>query len=315
MTRKIQNFRFFATASTVATYILIFVGGLVRVSGAGLGCPDWPKCFGRWIPPTNIAQLPPDIDPALFNFTLAWIEYINRLVGVIIGLLIFITAILAVKNFRDKPKLLFPSIAALILVAYQGWHGSQVVASQLEPFMISIHMLLAFLIVSLLIYTSQQAYYEENPDAEKNAKYPDMAPKIIGFLWLLFILQVVLGTEVRAAIQHAAEQTPLLSDAALLQASDPVNYIHGLFGVILLIFTWFFGTRILRQSENMSNITDYGVKLLLFLVTAQVVIGGILIGFELPELMQLYHLWSASLIVGVLLLLYSAMKRKVNVLS
>ena len=70
-------FQFFAYLSTGMTYLLIFIGGLVRVSGAGMGCPDWPKCFDRWIPPTNIDQLPEHIDPSKFNIVLAWIEYSN----------------------------------------------------------------------------------------------------------------------------------------------------------------------------------------------------------------------------------------------
>ncbi len=74
-----KRFRHLALFATFATYFAIFMGGLVRVSGAGLGCPDWPKCFGRWFPPTSLSQLPPEIDPSLFNLTLAWIEYINRL--------------------------------------------------------------------------------------------------------------------------------------------------------------------------------------------------------------------------------------------
>ena len=65
--------------STILSYSLIFVGGLVRVSGSGLGCPDWPKCFGRWIPPTSIDQITSNIDPTAFNIVLAWIEYGNRL--------------------------------------------------------------------------------------------------------------------------------------------------------------------------------------------------------------------------------------------
>jgi len=90
-----KYFSRFSTLTTLLTYILIFVGGLVRVSGAGMGCPDWPKCFGRWIPPTSLDQLPTDIDPAQFNIVLAWIEYSNRLVGVVIGLMITATLILA----------------------------------------------------------------------------------------------------------------------------------------------------------------------------------------------------------------------------
>ena len=100
MPEKITLFKKFALASTTATYLLIFIGGLVRVSGAGLGCPDWPKCFGRWIPPLSYNQIPVGFDVSNFNLTLAWIEYINRLAGMITGLLILITALLAIKNFR-----------------------------------------------------------------------------------------------------------------------------------------------------------------------------------------------------------------------
>jgi len=96
-----NNFRRFALLTTVATYFLIFVGGLVRVAGAGLGCPDWPKCFGRWIPPFSVDQIPDHIDASSFNVVLAWIEYTNRLAGMSIGILILITAILAFRHCRN----------------------------------------------------------------------------------------------------------------------------------------------------------------------------------------------------------------------
>ena len=89
-----NKFRSFSNITILFTYLLIFIGGLVRVSGAGMGCPDWPKCFDRWIPPTNVDQLPDHIDPALFNIVLAWIEYCNRLFGVFVGLFITITFLL-----------------------------------------------------------------------------------------------------------------------------------------------------------------------------------------------------------------------------
>ena len=105
-----------AVVSTVLSYLLIFVGGLVRVSGSGLGCPDWPKCFGRWIPPTNISQIPEYIDPSSFNIVLAWIEYGNRLLGVIVGLSIVVMTMIAIIYIRKNKKILFNSLLAYFLL-------------------------------------------------------------------------------------------------------------------------------------------------------------------------------------------------------
>ncbi len=311
-TKARRYFRFNVIA-IVATYLLIFVGGLVRVSGAGLGCPDWPKCFGRWIPPTSASQLPADIDPALFNFTLAWIEYINRLIGVVIGFLILGVAILALKDLRREKRILYPSLAAALLVAFQGWQGSQVVSSGLEPMIVSLHMVIAFVIVSLLIYTALQAYYLESPDMERNAWYPDSLRKLVGALWGITIFQIILGTQVRSEIEHAAAQFPLFTRDELLQQADPVSSLHGLFGVLVAAFTWWTADQIRKRSVNPSALVEYGSKIMVIVVAAQIVIGGVLVGFGLPNLMQLYHLWTASLFIGVLLILYSSMKyRMVN---
>lgn len=310
---KVRRFRRFAVMTVVATYLLIFVGGLVRVSGAGLGCPDWPQCFGRWIPPTNVSQLPATMDASLFNFTLAWIEYINRLVGVVIGILIFVTTILAFLNFRRVKRVLYPSVAALLLVAYQGWQGSQVVSSGLEPILITLHMVVAFIIVSLLIYVSQQAYYLERPELETKSKYPPEAKKLLLGLWGVVIVQIILGTQVRSLIEVAADKFPLFSDGALLHAADPVSYLHGLLGVLVAGLTWYIGDRILKRSRHPSPLVEYGAKIMIFLVAVQFAVGGILVGFHLPDLLQLYHLWIASLFTGVLLVLYSAVQRKAKV--
>ncbi|HEX4914405.1 MAG TPA: COX15/CtaA family protein, partial [Vicinamibacterales bacterium] len=90
---RLTSFQRLALWTTAATYFLILVGGLVRASGAGLGCPDWPRCFGSWIPPASAAALPPQFDISQFNPTLMWTEYLNRLLGVIVGLLILATTI------------------------------------------------------------------------------------------------------------------------------------------------------------------------------------------------------------------------------
>ncbi len=95
-------FRKFATLSLLSIYLLILAGGIVRSTGSGMGCPDWPKCFGRFIPPTNVAELPLHYEviyqdklhgEVLFNPTKTWIEYINRLIGALTGLIVLITTI------------------------------------------------------------------------------------------------------------------------------------------------------------------------------------------------------------------------------
>lgn len=149
-----SRFQKLAIAATCATFLLMGIGGFVRAAGAGLGCPDWPHCFDRWIPPTDASQLPPHIDPALFNFEKAWIEYLNRLVGVFTGFLILGAALLAWRDHRGQPHILWPALAALVLVAVQGWLGGLVVKYQLDPRLVSVHLFLALVLGAVLLLGS-----------------------------------------------------------------------------------------------------------------------------------------------------------------
>ncbi|RZK44368.1 MAG: heme A synthase, partial [Hymenobacter sp.] len=128
-----RHFRFWSRLTVVSIYLLILVGGIVRATGSGMGCPDWPKCFGQWIPPTEASQLPAGYKQAYtaqrvaknqklartlaslgfrqvageifahptqyieteFNATKTWIEYLNRLLGALIGIFVFVTAVVA----------------------------------------------------------------------------------------------------------------------------------------------------------------------------------------------------------------------------
>jgi len=146
--------------TVAAVYCLILIAGAVRATGSGMGCPDWPTCFGQWIPPTHESQLPSNYQQiyadrgyaeTTFNAKKTWIEYSNRLVGVLIGILIFLTMV-ASRGFRKHNALVTKlSVAAFFAVVFQGWLGSRVVASNLHPGMITLHMLLAQAIVAMLI--------------------------------------------------------------------------------------------------------------------------------------------------------------------
>jgi cytochrome c oxidase assembly protein subunit 15 len=301
-----RNFRRFAFLATVATYFLIFVGGLVRVSGAGMGCPDWPTCFGRWIPPTNISQLPPDIDPGQFNFTLAWIEYINRLIGVSVGLFIAITALWAFFRFRKHRKIVVPALIATHLVMFVGWQGGEMVKAHLQSLMVSVHMGLAFIIGLLMIYVTQQAYYlEKGSDATVATKKSKLG-LWIGGLAIISIIQVVVGTQMRTALESIAEKFPFLAKADWIGQLGAINSVHTILGIIVTIVSWLVGARILKTFRAQSILIGQTTWAMMILATLQVAVGAILVLVGVPKLLQVFHLLLSALYVGMLTLIFSA---------
>ena len=165
-TPALRRYRRMAWITLAAVYLLIVVGSSVRASGAGMGCPDWPTCFGRWIPPVSEAQLPADYQQtyahlgyaeARFSATKTWTEYGNRLLGVTIGLLIMLTAVFSWPCRAFNRHITAASVAAFFMVALQGWLGAKVVGSNLQPGMITLHTLMALAIVGTLLYGLAQA--------------------------------------------------------------------------------------------------------------------------------------------------------------
>lgn len=297
-----------AVVATIATYLLIFTGGLVRVSGAGLGCPDWPRCFGRWIPPINISQLPPEIDPSQFNFTLAWIEYLNRLFGMLVGVFILITALLAVKHFRRVRRILIPSVLAAILVAYTGWQGGQVVVSQLQSRLVSVHALFAILIAALMLHAGQQIYYQMNPGVEKTRAYSSKIRRWLTVLWIASLLQVLLGTNMRSTLEAFRAAQPLARGLAWLAQAGILNHLHMALGAAIVLTGLHLSISLLRRNQNLSSLVWQASWGLLLLAFAQGLLG-IQVALAPTPLLQVLHLWSAALLVGIVLLLNSAVRQ------
>ena len=302
-----RAYRIFALWTTAATYFLVFAGALVRVSGAGLGCPDWPKCFGRWIPPTSLDQLPAGIDPATFNVTLAWIEYFNRLAGVTVGFLILGVALLALRYFRKKPRVLYPSLAAALLVAFQGWQGSQVVASGLEPYIVTIHMGLALIIASLLIYATLESFSVSSSPSSL-AEFPKHTRLLVVWLWVVTILQIILGSQVRQGLETAARQNSHGTPNDWFSSIGVLDDLHVIFGVLAGLLMLYTGLAVLH-TDGRTVIIRQTVWGLLVLVILQALSGLVLLMSGLPALTDLYHLWFASLFLGLLLVLLGIVRR------
>ena len=303
-----KSFRKFAFFTTIATYLLIFIGGLVRVVGAGLGCPDWPTCFGRWIPPTSIDQVPPEM-AGQFNITLAWVEYTNRLCGMTVGLLILATAIWAILKLRPHKKILYPAMAAAVLTAIQGYQGAVVVSSLLEPVIISVHLFLALIIVSLLIYTTAQAYYLEKKEKLPQNTLPVKLSSYAGILWLAGIVQIVLGTQIRAALETLAKEYPDLTALEWLSKVGVINHLHMTLGIFLAAFTIFVTLKILKHKEQVTSLVQAAAGVMALMVMVQVFLGLSFMVFATQPVTQVFHLWVASLFIGTVLLIYISTKR------
>jgi len=133
-------FRRVAFLTALFAYLQIALGGVVRVSGSGLGCPDWPLCHGRPYPPADIHSI---------------IEYSHRTVGTITGVLIIVTVVLAWLVFRNtRPLVAWLATASLVGVAAEGGLGGLVVAKQLAPWLVLVHLGLAMLIIGVLLATA-----------------------------------------------------------------------------------------------------------------------------------------------------------------
>ncbi|MEX2601051.1 MAG: COX15/CtaA family protein [Balneolaceae bacterium] len=293
--KDLNSYQRTAITTVFATLFLILVGGLVRAAGAGLGCPDWPTCFGLWIPPLSSEGLPQGFDPALFNPVHTWLEYINRLTGVIIGLLITATFLLSFRYRKSEPIITWCSGAAFVLVLFQGWLGGVVVRSGLEAGMITLHMMLAMVIVNILLFA---AFYASREKFQIELD-PSIRSKLLmtaAILFILTLIQMVLGTQVRELVDIVKNASEPLPREMWAEAIDVWLYrIHRSFSWLVVIASGVLTVQI-RSKQVPSRLRWIGSGILL-LVLLQLVLGVGLEWFSMPGLLQLFHLVSATLLL------------------
>jgi cytochrome c oxidase assembly protein subunit 15 len=317
-----RSFRRLTISTLIAVYILILVGGIVRSTGSGMGCPDWPKCFGRWIPPTSVSELPPNYkevyaayrerknvrfakylsslgmketgdrilnDPTVlqendFNMTKTWIEYLNRLIGVVIGFLIFAVAINSLQFRKTETKMTIVACLAFVMVGFQGWLGSFVVSTNLTPWTITIHMFVAIVIVALLVYLVHQSSYEKEIHSS------------LGFWWLsaciaVLLVQILLGTQVREAIDQLAGSLPREAWVSNLGGEF---VIHRSFSWIVLILHVGLIVRLYKTEGSKA----FALTLIL-LILGTISSGMGMAYFDVPSFLQPIHLVLASITFGM----------------
>lgn len=312
------NFRKTALLTVFAVYFLILVGGIVRASGAGMGCPDWPTCFGRLVPPTEESQLPADYhqryalgyENTQFNPVKTWTEYLNRLTGVTIGLLIFLTAWRS-NLYRTSDKAIFYlSWTVFFLVGFQGWLGSAVVASNLKPVVITLHMLLALVIVAMLIYImarSQKNYWEQ-PDI---SVLPDKFRMVLIAAMAMTFVQIMMGTQVREAVDMIANDHKYIDRKFWRDDFPVIFYVHRSFSSLILFTNAWLCWKIM-QAYSSSTLVYKTVLMLISLICCAILAGITMDRLGMPPAAQPIHLLMANLIFGTQFFLVIYLRQRVK---
>jgi heme a synthase len=326
--KKLRRFRRWGIVTVVATIFLIWVGGWVRSTGSGMGCPDWPKCFDVWVPPTSEAQLPPNyrehyvevrkkknarvaktlarmgftdlatkiendpsvFEPETFNFYKTWTEYINRVIGVLVGFLIFITVLVAWRTRKIDNRLFRLSLAGFIGVGFEGWLGSLVVSTNLMPSFISVHMVIAMLILVVLIAAVIIAYTREG-------RISDLVyVKPMGKVWLgvgvsaLVLTQIILGTQVRESIDVISKTMGETQRHLWVENLPTVYTFHRLFYYVVAASVMYWVWRL--KSERIFRVASvrlFSMTLLAVLIS-EIALGIGMHRLGIPPIFQPFHL-------------------------
>lgn len=291
-----RTYRLVSGLTIAVVFLLILIGGIVRGSGAGMGCPDWPKCFDMWVPPTDAAQLPANYQEIYaergyadtsFNVVKTWTEYLNRLFGVLTGLFIIANLIAAWRAFAwTNRTVVLLSILSLVMVLIQGGVGAFVVMTNLHQGIITIHLLIALMIVCLLLAArlySKPLAFSETAVILAKTRWQSLA------VMALMLVQIILGTQVRELIDAAGagEKTEVLRGLGPIYTMHKNFWMVVTVGLVYLVY-------VMQRDFASQSLKNYGIFALL-LTGMQVFTGVALNQFGLPPAPQALHILFSSM--------------------
>ncbi|RZJ71204.1 heme A synthase [Flavobacterium sp.] len=324
--------RFFlpiAKTSLVLVYFVIVAGALVRMTGSGMGCPDWPKCFGYYIPPTDVEQLTwregksfekgqviikdealwvanedftaaktydaakfrayTKHDYAIFNPKHTWIEYINRLCGALAGVFVLAMAVLSFWMRRHRKSIVWLSWLTVFLMGFQSWLGATVVYSVLNPIKITVHMVVALVIVAVIlqiIWSAKTEFVMKKRDS--------LFSTLLAFSLVLTLAQIVLGTQVR---QFVDEQVKLVGHdnmGSILDNPTISFYVHRSFSIVVFLVNLLLFARNRKLQLGFEK-----MKWIFGLIIVEIFSGIAMAYFDFPFGSQTTHLVLASILFGI----------------
>lgn len=316
---------FWSTWALLSVYLVILAGAVVRMTGSGMGCPDWPKCFGYLIPPTERSQLDwqPDksykkgnviiLDNTLqvaiqtfesgdtinlknwevytkhdyttFNATHTWVEFINRLLGAISGLIVLGLFVRSLWWIRKQPLLPIFSFFAVVGMGVQAWLGKTVVDSNLLPSKISLHMIMALLIVSVLLFVRAKSHGKQLKQPSKN-----LLMLIVGS-FVLTLIQFGLGVDVRQFIDYQIKQAGSNAPQLWLDRPEISFYVHRSLSLAVVVLSVWIYKLVVKES-----LTQKYIQFIIGCIIVEIILGILMYYVDFPWGTQPLHLLIAALL-------------------
>jgi len=311
---------------------VILAGAFVRMTGSGMGCPDWPKCFGQYIPPTSIDQLPEDylekfgerrikklerftktlesfgfveeaeqirndkslLEEEPFIASKTWIEYVNRLMGALAGIFLIWAMFLSFKYRKKDIWIPILSFLALLFTVIQGWLGSIVVTTNLLPWMVTLHMSFALIVIALLVLVLVR---KNTKRVSRNHKWK----YLIGAAIAISLVQIYFGTQVRQEIDVIGKA--IADRGEWISELSSIFPLHRTFAILVFLINATIVYFFFKEKRVTMAVLTLGALVLL-----EILSGVILSYFSMPKLMQPTHLFLACCIFGVQVYLIAKFK-------
>jgi cytochrome c oxidase assembly protein subunit 15 len=330
-----KNFLRFAGITLVLLYLVIMAGSVVRATGSGMGCPDWPKCFGYYIPPTSPAQVEfhanqeykkgmmiivndtlfratsdfnsgtsfdhsnwekyPVHDYAKFFVRQTWTEYINRLIGATNALALTLLLAISLLRIKKDKQTFFVLIAGMCVMAFVIWLGAVVVNTNLAPQKITFHMMSSLALLSVVIYTRNRVSIL----AQKITKHyiGKKLRALLIFALILTVVQIIFGTQVRQQIDTINKNMDGMSRELWIPELNSIYPVHQILAVLVILVngTLFYFFRKTKPEGN-TKILLYGILLVML---AEYGVGVFIHNFSIPAFAQPMHLMLAMILFGI----------------
>ncbi len=287
-------FRIVASLTALFTFFLIVVGALVRVSGSGLGCPDWPLCHGQLIPPLEFHTL---------------VEYSHRLTTTLVTLFILTTALWAALRYRAQKWIFRGALLAVALLTVQILLGGITVILELPPTVVAIHLGNAMLLLGTVLTVATLAW--KTPTAvpsdterllrvEEERLFNLIVASAVGVFVIILSGSVVEGS----GAAEACKSWPLCNGADLISvgALPAIHMLHRLLvGVagLLALFTFYRVIKLRGRDRSILGVGLFGGLVLL----TQIGVGAAQVWLDFPPLLEGAHVALASAVWGSLVVL------------